>query len=679
MKTKNNNFFDENIIEEIDNKIAELSREATAELGFGNIEEEADEEMDLSQEREQKVIEFIINKEILTKTEISECPALKAKVIYEFLDVESKSELNEEIIELLRVDNEEAFRDELGEVLCNYNVPDELFIKSFENVSDINKPLIRQVSYDQCQTFQDEEYSLLLGVIKNNRLELAQHLINKGAKILPHEAGSLLWNTNISDQLLIDCFKNILDINKPLIKKVNYDQSQTFQDKEYSLLLGVIQNNRLELAQHLINKGAKILPDEANSLLWNTNISDQFLISCFENISDINKPLIRKVNYDQSQTFQDEEYSLLLGVIKNNRLELAQHLINKGAKILPHEANSLLWNTNISDQFLISCFEGISDLDINKPLIRKVKYDQSQTFQDEEYSLLLEVIQNNRLELLRCLINKGAKMLPNEVESFLWDNRVSDQLLANSIENHVDINKPLTREVSYDQGQTYRSENTSLLAEAINSSRLELVKSLVNKGADVNFEDRGQKLYLAAYHQGTKFFEVLTSSGRLLKDANMDNYSVNLDNQTTLNLSEFYDVIMWRNKFNAKLDCDFEELNKWLNDGNIHFAESLFKAYQKFSNIKVNCSQDRNDNFKKAQEKYGKEVISQKKNEIDDSISNIKKYLLNNWEKSLLICKDFYSDELAVELKLSIGEYLVDSFIAGTLLSQEVNLGGEDA
>ena len=529
MKTKNNNFFDENIIEEIDNKIAELSREATAELGFGNIEEEADEEMDLSQEREQKVIEFIINKEILTKTEISECPALKAKVIYEFLDVESKSELNEEIIELLRVDNEEAFRDELGEVLCNYNVPDELFIKSFENVSDINKPLIRQVSYDQCQTFQDEEYSLLLGVIKNNRLELAQHLINKGAKILPHEA------------------------------------------------------------------------------------------------------------------------------------------------------NSLLWNTNISDQFLISCFEGISDLDINKPLIRKVKYDQSQTFQDEEYSLLLEVIQNNRLELLRCLINKGAKMLPNEVESFLWDNRVSDQLLANSIENHVDINKPLTREVSYDQGQTYRSENTSLLAEAINSSRLELVKSLVNKGADVNFEDRGQKLYLAAYHQGTKFFEVLTSSGRLLKDANMDNYSVNLDNQTTLNLSEFYDVIMWRNKFNAKLDCDFEELNKWLNDGNIHFAESLFKAYQKFSNIKVNCSQDRNDNFKKAQEKYGKEVISQKKNEIDDSISNIKKYLLNNWEKSLLICKDFYSDELAVELKLSIGEYLVDSFIAGTLLSQEVNLGGEDA
>lgn len=54
---------------------------------------------------------------------------------------------------MLSIDNEVIFRKELGYFLWNYNIPDELFIKSFENIADINKPLIRESSDDKGQTF----------------------------------------------------------------------------------------------------------------------------------------------------------------------------------------------------------------------------------------------------------------------------------------------------------------------------------------------------------------------------------------------------------------------------------------------------------------------------------------------------------------------------------------------
>ncbi|WP_395477108.1 hypothetical protein [Rickettsia endosymbiont of Pantilius tunicatus] len=192
MKIKYSNFFTES-------KIEELFKEAIAELGFSNTEKDSEEEIDLSKDQEQKVVEFIVNKEIakeentkhlwmaindinltkinelennidgkeyaeilitslllnsiirnnkvikflLTETEISQYPTLKATIIPDFLDINDKSELNEEIIELLSIDNESIFRKELGYFLWNYNIPDELFIKSFENIADINKPLIR--------------------------------------------------------------------------------------------------------------------------------------------------------------------------------------------------------------------------------------------------------------------------------------------------------------------------------------------------------------------------------------------------------------------------------------------------------------------------------------------------------------------------------------------------------
>ncbi|WP_341791993.1 hypothetical protein [Rickettsia endosymbiont of Gonocerus acuteangulatus] len=145
------------------NKIEELSKEAIEVLGFGNIAEE----VDFSKDQVQKIMEFIVNKEIFTKgenikyfwmaiddinlikinelknniddkkyaeilitslllnsiirndkvikfllteTEISQYPTLKAKIIPYFLG----SELNEEIIELLSIDNEAIFRKELS-------------------------------------------------------------------------------------------------------------------------------------------------------------------------------------------------------------------------------------------------------------------------------------------------------------------------------------------------------------------------------------------------------------------------------------------------------------------------------------------------------------------------------------------------------------------------------------
>ncbi|WP_395477109.1 hypothetical protein [Rickettsia endosymbiont of Pantilius tunicatus] len=272
-------------------------------------------------------------------------------------------------------------------------------------------------------------------------------------------------------------------------------------------------------------------------------------------------------------------------------------------------------------------------------------------------------------------------MYLDEIRSFLWNRNVSDQLLISGI-NISDINKPLIRKVSYEQGQTFQNEEYSLLVVATQYNRLELVQHLANNGADVNFEDNAGKLYMMAYHEGILFFDALVSSNKLIKHPDMDSYNVNLGNQISLRLSDLYDVIMWKNNFNASLSDDFD---KWFNDGNIHSIKSLFNAFQKFSNIKINCSKECSNNFKKAQEKYGKEIISQKKNEIDDSIFKIKKYFLENWEKTMLICKDFDSTTLfgIPELKMCIGDKLLDLFVTGILVPKEesievVKLVGED-
>ncbi|HJD62333.1 MAG TPA: hypothetical protein LFW14_01915 [Rickettsia endosymbiont of Degeeriella rufa] len=117
----------------------------------------------------------------------------------------------------------------------------------------------------------------------------------------------------------------------------------------------------------------------------------------------------------------------------------------------------------------------------------------------------------------------------------------------------------------------------------------------------------------------------------------------------------------------------------------MHSVKSLFNTYQKFSNIKVNYLEERSPAFKQAQEKYEKEVICQRANDINESLFKIEKYFSENWEKSMGICSNFDSETIfgIDELKVFIGNWLLSAFIAGNLMPQEkpseaVTLSGEE-
>ncbi|QQV75183.1 hypothetical protein H6P87_00729 [Rickettsia tillamookensis] len=540
--------------------------------------------------RNDEVIKFL-----LTETEISKYPHLKAKMLPVFFNIDNEAELNEEIIELLSIENEQAYKQELIDLLYTPHISNEYLIKSFRNISDINKPLTITVSYDNGQTFHNEERSLLMRAIQSNRMKLAEELINRGAKLLPNEIQDVLWNNKVPDEIFIKSLKDVPDINKPLIINVSYDNGQTFHDKECSLLIRSIESNRIELAKELVNMGAKLLPNEIQNALWNNKVPDEIFIRSLKDVPDINKPLIITVSYDNGQIFHDEERSLLMKAIDSNRIELAKELVNM-----------------------------------------------------------------------------GAKLLPNEIQNALRNNKVPDEIFIRSFEDIPNINKPLTINVRYDNGQTFHNEECSLLESAISSNRLGLSKYLVDRGADVNLKSSIQiPIYVTAFHKSIESFEILVARGRLLKEQNMDYYTANLDNQISLNLSNLYDVIAWRDKFKADLNNDILKYKNWFNNGNIHSIKNLCKTFQKFSNIEINYVSD-DHNVRQAQDTYHKQLIEQYL-EINNVISEIEKHFSNHWSEAMLICKNFDSNSIfnTQELKRHIGEYLFDILLSGELMPQE--------
>ncbi|MGX6960739.1 MAG: hypothetical protein ACIPMY_05995 [Rickettsia endosymbiont of Pentastiridius leporinus] len=347
-----------------------------------------------------------------------------------------------------------------------------------------------------------------------------------------------------------------------------------------------------------------------------------------------------------TKVIPDEERSLLSLAIENRRIKLSEHLVTKGAKLLPHEIISLLWTSNISDELLINCFDSCPNLDVNKPTIIKVNA------MIYKLSLLNEAIKYNHLKLVPRLIDKGAKLFPDEIRSLVRNSSISDELLIKCLNNdpNLDFKKPIIIEAyGLDSDQEY-----SLLIRAIEYGRLELVKYLVEKGADVNTIQGTTKLYTEAYYKGIKYFEALVDSGKLLKDESMTNYSINLDDQLTLNLSDLYDVLKWKNDFN------FKKFNNWFNNGQIHSFGNLMKAYKKFLNIKINYLKNE-PLIKQAQDKYAQDLIAQGQ----EAAETIKKYFSENWQQSMLIRKNFdYDGVLSTpELSQHIGKYLFDEVL----------------
>jgi hypothetical protein len=508
--------------------------------------------------------------------------------------------------------------------------------------------------------WQDTQASLLSRVISSYRLELAKCLINKGALLLPDEVHNMLWNRGIPDELLMDIFSNLSDLNIQFTIQCMNENGE-WQDTQASLLSRVISSYRLELAKCLISKGALLLPDEVLGLLWNQGIPDELLINSLKALSDSNIQITVNqitVKYkDSDQTWQEKQASLLSRVLEKNRPELAKWLISKGAFVLPNEILSIFGGKDIPDELLMGILSDLPDLNI-QIITQKFSDDGGQTWQERQVSLLSRALSKGRPEIAKWLIHKGALVSSNEIQSMFWGKGIPDELLINVFKNAKDISNFLVKDKDiYEQN----SAENCLLVLAQDSKRIELFKWLVN---NVSWPEKGgNNCKLLSKINEPECFEILVNSGKLIKDNEMTN-SFHLEGKW-YNQGDLYDLFTWKNTFknSINIDANCPSLGKWLNNGEIHFVNNLYKVYNKPGLIQIKPFGNALDGL---QQSHGQQVI---KEHVVKAIFN---YFAPHWNESMLICKKFITDVFnSPELKTSIGYFLMDAFKAGELQNLE--------
>jgi hypothetical protein len=355
-------------------------------------------------------------------------------------------------------------------------------------------------------------------------------------------------------------------------------------------------------------------------LFFNTMLRDhekvKFLISktvmseCNHLKTEALKFLLDSFENDDDKE-KDEELALLL--TQNNNL--AHNAYLKAMHNLCHDG--------MSNNVLIAGIENLPDLNIQ--ITRKYLNDMGQT-QQLQVSLLSSALQHKRLDLAKWLISKGAHLLPEEVGGLL--RRVSDELLIESLKNLPNVNIQIT-EKYYENVEQERQ--VSLLSHVLRNHRTELTKWLVSKGANLLPEEANANTVMFEHNYYKK--------------------------------NDIYELLTWRNNFKSSMVINCKSLINWLNNGELHFANNLLKAYNKipcFTKIIALKS----DATKTLQNKYGTEIIEENKGLLDSLPQTLSNYFIENWNKSLLICKggEFGSLFAISDLKRYIGSLLLDAF-----------------
>lgn len=413
---------------------------------------------------------------------------------------------------------------------------------------------------------------------------------------------------------------------------------------------------------------------------------DTLAIGLLFNLDSYNLPniefLITKTELAQSNVFKAKVLDFFL--IWYN--ELTQEGLNEGLLTFLTENNNWAGEVffknhhvfsypTVSDKLLKIALDNIPDL--NTPITVLCSDERGAYY--EQASCLSLLLGHNRLELEQSLISKGAHLLPLEFVRLIYTD-ISDEGLIVDLKNMPNLMLNF-KDLCIKRYGDVEEEGMPFLGHVITRDRDVLLQYLVDEGIDVNISwttNKGDTCTPFHITRNIKLFEILIDSGKLIKHEKSE-IPIRLEGGNWLDRRECYDLFVWKNKFKDSLPVKCNSLLTWVNNGEGHFVNNLFKAFKKIpciSEIKY-LKEDYGwelTPMRPMQDIYGGEIIEQNRGLIDRLPKEIQNYFKANWYKSMLICNKFTDGSIFAikDIIEDIGYFLLDSFIEGELLNSEL-------
>jgi ankyrin repeat protein len=359
-----------------------------------------------------------------------------------------------------------------------------------------------------------ERYTPLFFAVQYNRKPIVEYLVSKGVKI--DEKNGQLEHT----AMIKACEDGSLDIVKVL---VDAGANINLKSKgEFSPLLYAVENKRKPIVEYLVSKGVNI--DEKNGHLGNTAL----IKACEFGSLDIAKVLVdagANINLKSKAGFTPLFYA-----VQKNHKPVVEYLISKGVNVDEkngQEGSSALYQASYDGLLEIVTMLVDAGADVHlKPT--------------HGYSILYAAFQNNHKPIMEYLISKGARVDekngPIEI-TVLYQacTESSLDIITLFVDAGADVNsktkagytplflavqnkrKPIV-EYLISKGARINEKNglndDSALHKACYSGSLEMTKTLVEAGADINILDKiGQKpidLAIGQNHQAVvEYLEAL--------------------------------------------------------------------------------------------------------------------------------------------------------------------------
>jgi ankyrin repeat protein len=422
------------------------------------------------------------------------------------------------------------------------------------NNLEVVRELLNRGAYIDSKTIFNE--SPLIIAINNNNVDIVNLLLERNVKIDGNVFYSVIKNNNI------DLLRFILD-------KKDYDVN-TKEGYFDTLLNYAIINNKPEIVIELIRRGADVNLEKFGlsplqhsidnnnlkilNILIDNNVKctlnilyDSFKYHISSFILLLNR--ISSLNIDINMISITYDDTLLHMAIKKNNIEIVKLLLEKGA-------DPNIKNRAEQTPLEIAIFN--YNIEIVKLLLEKGA-DPNIKNRAKQTSLEIAILINN-IEIVKLLLEKGAD--PN------IKNRDGQTLLEIAQYKDYDIIVNLLLEKGARGEIKIKSPYSTEIVEAVRKQNIELVKELLDKGADVNTIDKdnyGKRslLHIATDKKNKDMINLLLDRG-----ANIDIFDNN--KETALHLAiglKNIDIIYLLLKRGANIDIPKEKSARYIGLG----------------------------------------------------------------------------------------------------------------
>jgi len=444
--------------------------------------------------------------------------------------------------------------DELINYLCNNSSIDtfnvlfkhKILHKQFESVVNYCE-LLNQLSFDNAEdkikflfeqgvTVNYLNSELLLNIIKNNNIKLAEYVIDKEIYInnISSNGVHLIWNAyelshNDMLKLLIkhgaDLFINDTDYEN-ILKRITNDKLNIlnilpFLNLHYNIYIGnlitngydsckstlvyAIENQNIEIVKHLLQTNTfhycKPINDEKSFAYAFQNYKPELILACrIGNVESVELILnkIENINFIYKEKEEEEYYTPLSMASKYNNMELVEYLINHGAQSNP--VINIKYKNYYHSALLHAFKQGNED--IVRYLIEKgAIVDDKDPDGKTVFIYACEQFNENNKNMLEFLLEKGADidLIYKEKE----DDELYTPLSMASKCNKIELVKFLLNYGAQSNPEItskYKKYYKSALMHAFKQGNEEIVKCLIEMGgADINEKDsNGKSIFMYA-------------------------------------------------------------------------------------------------------------------------------------------------------------------------------------